>query len=116
MCYRVLPSDLSAQEHKTTKYNQMLYINLLSATVSMVTLLVNASAQGDSVLAGVVVIALAAMRLVVFMMAHRVQDATRRFIAGIRTYRTSTRGHSWIRTDQHSSHPEHSFMTVLPDG
>eukprot|EP00439_Symbiodinium_sp_Y106_P087014 s33_g38.t1 len=37
---RVLPSDLSGQEHKTTKYNQMLYINLLSATVSMVTLLV----------------------------------------------------------------------------
>ncbi|CAE7872433.1 slc35b2 [Symbiodinium necroappetens] len=28
------------KEHKTTKYNQMLYINLLSATVSMVTLLV----------------------------------------------------------------------------
>lgn len=27
------------QEHKTTKYNQMLYINLLSATVSGVTLL-----------------------------------------------------------------------------
>ena len=28
------------KEHKTTKYNQMLYINLLSASVSMVTLLV----------------------------------------------------------------------------
>ena len=56
---RVLPSDLSGQEHKTTKYNQMLYINLLSATVSMVTLLVNTSAQGYNVWAEVVVIALA---------------------------------------------------------
>ncbi|CAE6949472.1 slc35b2, partial [Symbiodinium natans] len=28
------------KEHKTTKYNQMLYINLLSATVSLITLLV----------------------------------------------------------------------------
>ena len=27
------------KEHKTTKYNQMLYINLLSATVSLATLL-----------------------------------------------------------------------------
>ena len=34
------------QEHKTTKYNQMLYINLLSATVSLITLLVTGAVSG----------------------------------------------------------------------